>query len=108
MARQVQAAPEAGVQAIRAVGHAAGVRYLDLTPGLLLVAAGLVAARFVALGLDDRDLYILAFGPHKNLALRAQALEAGADRVVANSAFIRLLPTVLATPTADVHDDEDA
>jgi hypothetical protein len=60
MARQVQAAPEAGVAAIRAVGHAAGVRYLDLTPGLLLVAAGLVAARFVALGLDDRDLYILA------------------------------------------------
>ena len=27
---------------------------------LLLVGAGLVAARFVALGLDDRDLYILA------------------------------------------------
>jgi hypothetical protein len=60
MARQVQAAPEAGVPAIRAVGHAAGLRTLDLTPGLLLVAAGLVAARFVALGLDDRDLYILA------------------------------------------------
>jgi PleD family two-component response regulator len=56
----------------------------------------------------SRGLYVLAFGPHKNLALRAQALEAGADRVVANSAFIRLLPTVLATPTADVHDDEDA
>ena len=54
-----------------------------------------------------RGLYVLAFGPHKNLALRAQALEAGADRVVANSAFVRLLPTLLATPTADVPDDED-
>ena len=54
-----------------------------------------------------RGLYVLAFGPHKNLDLRAQALEAGADRVVANSAFTRLLPTLLATPTADVPEDED-
>ncbi len=54
-----------------------------------------------------RGLYVLAFGPHKNLELRAQALEAGADRVVANSAFTRLLPTLLTTPTADVPDDEE-
>jgi hypothetical protein len=40
-----------------------------------------------------------------NLGLRTQALDAGADRVVANSAFIRLLPTILATPTADVPDE---
>jgi hypothetical protein len=52
-------------------------------------------------------LYVLAFGPHKNLELRSRALEAGADRVVANSAFIRLLPTLLATPAAPVPDDED-
>jgi hypothetical protein len=52
-------------------------------------------------------LYVLAFGPHKNLDLRRQALEAGVDRVVANSAFTRLLPTLLSTPTADVPDDED-
>jgi hypothetical protein len=50
-------------------------------------------------------LYVLAFGPHMNLALRQQALEAGVDRVVANSAFVRLLPTILATPTADVPDE---
>jgi PleD family two-component response regulator len=54
-----------------------------------------------------RGLYVLAFGPHKNLELRARALEAGADRVVANSAFTRLLPTILTTPTAPVPDDED-
>jgi hypothetical protein len=52
-----------------------------------------------------RDLYVLAFGPHMNLGLRTQALDAGADRVVANSAFIRLLPAILATPTADVPDE---
>ena len=52
-----------------------------------------------------RGLYVLAFGPHMNLGLRTQALDAGADRVVANSAFIRLLPTILATPTADVPDE---
>jgi hypothetical protein len=60
MARQVASAPRGGLQAIRDLWHGAGVRYLDLTPLLLLVGAGLVAARFIALGLDDRDLYILA------------------------------------------------
>lgn len=52
-----------------------------------------------------RGLYVLAFGPHKNLELRQQALDAGVDRVVANSAFTRLLPTLLATPTAPVPDE---
>jgi hypothetical protein len=60
MARQVPAEGPVDVQTIRALQHGAGFRYLDLTPALLLVAAGLVAARFVALGLDNRDLYILA------------------------------------------------
>ena len=54
-----------------------------------------------------RGLYVLAFGPHKNLDLRTQALEAGVDRVVANSAFTRLLPTLLATPTAPVPEDDE-
>ena len=52
-----------------------------------------------------RDLYVLAFGPHTNLGLRAQALDAGASRVVANSAFMRLLPTLVTTPTAPVPDE---
>ena len=60
MARQVAGEGPVALEAIRALQHGAGLRYLDLTPLLLLVAAGLVAARFVALGLDDRDLYILA------------------------------------------------
>jgi hypothetical protein len=60
MARQVAGEGPVPLEAIRALQHGAGLRYLDLTPVLLLVAAGLVATRFVALGLDDRDLYILA------------------------------------------------
>jgi DNA-binding response OmpR family regulator len=54
---------------------------------------------------DLAAIYVLAFGPHMNLDLRAQALEAGADRVVANSAFVRLLPTLLATPNAPVPNE---
>jgi hypothetical protein len=60
MARQVPGEGPVALEAIRALQHGAGLRYLDLTPVLLLIAAGLVATRFVALGLDDRDLYILA------------------------------------------------
>ncbi len=40
--------------------HPAGRREIDLTPGLLLLGAGVIAARFVALGLNDVDTYILA------------------------------------------------
>ena len=54
-----------------------------------------------------QGLYVLAFGPHKNLELRKTALEAGADRVVANSAFTRLLPALLTTPTAPAPDDDE-
>ena len=50
-------------------------------------------------------VYILAFGPHKDLALRRRALEAGADRVIANSAFVSALPTLLATPASEVADE---
>jgi hypothetical protein len=51
---------ELSAQEIRGLQHGAGIRYVPLTPILLLVGASIVAARFLALGLDDRDLYILA------------------------------------------------
>ena len=60
LARQVAETPDLPPEAFQGLAHGAGERYLDLTPGLLLIGAGLVMARFVALGLDDRDLYILA------------------------------------------------
>jgi DNA-binding response OmpR family regulator len=53
------------------------------------------------------SIYVLAFGPHKNLELRARALEAGADRVLANSAFVRALPALLAAPTAPAPEEDE-
>jgi len=60
MVRQVAGDRPLGLQAIRDLHHGAGVRYLDITPVLLLLGAVIVAARFVALGLNDPDLYIIA------------------------------------------------
>lgn len=40
--------------------HEAGRREIDLTPALLLVGVFVVGVRFVALGMNDIDLYILA------------------------------------------------
>lgn len=45
---------------IRDLHHDAGLKYIDLTPALLIMGAIIVAARFVALGLNDVDTYILA------------------------------------------------
>jgi len=42
------------------IEHPAGRREVDLTPVLLCLGAVIVAARFVALGLNDVDTYILA------------------------------------------------
>lgn len=47
-------------QKIRDLRHDAGVRYFDLSPCLLIVGATIVAARFISLGLNDVDGYILA------------------------------------------------
>jgi hypothetical protein len=60
LVKQVAGTPAVGRQAIRDLHHGAGVRYFDLTPVVLLVGAVILATRFVALGLDDRDLYIIA------------------------------------------------
>jgi hypothetical protein len=60
LVKQVAGTRTVSRQAIRDLHHGAGVRYFDLTPVVLLAGAGLIAARFVALGLEDRDLYIIA------------------------------------------------
>ncbi len=44
----------------RQLHHEAGIQYLDLTPGLLLLGAVAVIMRFLALGLNDIEGYILA------------------------------------------------
>ena len=35
-------------------------RYIDMTPAIFVVAAVAMAIRYISLGLDDQDLYILA------------------------------------------------
>ena len=45
---------------IHQLHHDAGIRYIDLTPGLLIIGACAVVMRFLALGLNDIETYILA------------------------------------------------
>ena len=49
---------------------------------------------------------LYAFGPHTDLELRRRALEHGADRVLANSAFFLQLGRIL-TGDAPERDDEE-
>jgi hypothetical protein len=74
---------------------------LDPPPDLILV--GLTATRLpwaeliqaVRSSPAAREVAVLAFGPHRDLELRGQALEAGATRVLANSALMVALPRLL-------------
>ncbi|HZO72437.1 MAG TPA: hypothetical protein VFB60_09565 [Ktedonobacteraceae bacterium] len=56
-----------------------------------------------------RDLPVLAFGSHMDLEARARALQAGAQKVVANSKFtsdmVGLVTRMLNNPAALVADD---
>lgn len=45
---------------IREMRHEAGVKYFDFTPVLIVAGAGIVATRYVALGMGDRTLYVMA------------------------------------------------
>lgn len=45
---------------IRAMRHAAGVRYVDFTPVLIVALASVVGARYLAIGTGDTELYIFA------------------------------------------------
>lgn len=60
LARQAQRQRLQDPADITALTHDAGIRYVDLTPALLVIGACAVAARFLALGLNDIDTYILA------------------------------------------------
>ncbi|MGH9892214.1 MAG: ATP-binding protein, partial [bacterium] len=45
---------------IREMKHAAGVRYLDFTPVMIVSGAFIVGTRYLAMGLGDKTLYIMA------------------------------------------------
>ncbi len=78
------------------------------TPGVDWAAA-IRAAR-------EHNLPVLAFGSHMDLEARAQALEAGAHKVVANSRFASAMPDLVrrmlddpagVTPTGKRDETED-
>jgi hypothetical protein len=74
---------------------------LEPPPDLILV--GLTATRLpwaeliqaVRGNLVTHNVPVLAFGPHRDLELRARAIDAGASRVLANSALMQALPGLL-------------
>jgi energy-coupling factor transporter ATP-binding protein EcfA2 len=45
---------------IRELRHAAGVRYVDFTPVLIVALASVIGARYLAIGTGDTELYIVA------------------------------------------------
>lgn len=45
---------------IREMRHQAGVRYVDFTPVMIVAGALVVSTRYIAMGLGDRSMYILA------------------------------------------------
>ena len=45
---------------IRELRHAAGVRYLDFTPVMIVALASIVGARYLAIGTGDTELYVFA------------------------------------------------
>lgn len=47
-------------QRIREMKHAAGVRYFDFTPVMIIALASVVGARYLAIGTGDTELYIFA------------------------------------------------
>ena len=47
-------------QQIREMRHAAGVRYLDFTPVMIVGGACIIGARYIAIGIGDTALYVMA------------------------------------------------
>ena len=47
-------------QRIREMRHAAGVRYFDFTPVMIVALASVVGARYLAIGTGDTELYVFA------------------------------------------------
>lgn len=48
------------VESIRELRHQAGERFIDITPIFFIIGALVIAARFIALGVNSTELYILA------------------------------------------------
>jgi DNA-binding NarL/FixJ family response regulator len=98
---RIEAAAPPEVQLSFPRGRAELLGQLDPPPDLILVGMAATRQPWAELiraareHLSSRRVPVVAFGPHKNLALREQALAAGADRVLANSALMTGLPGLL-------------
>jgi hypothetical protein len=69
---------------IRQMRHQAGVRYLDFTPIMIVSGALIVGARYVAIGLGDTALYIMAgLGAALFLSLRMFLFKGSSGRAAA-------------------------
>lgn len=60
MADKIQKETPISKDHIRQLRHEAGAKFIDITPLFFFVGAGAIAVRFIALGLNSTDLYILA------------------------------------------------
>jgi hypothetical protein len=45
---------------IREMKHAAGIRYFDFTPVMIVALAPVIGARYLVIGTGDTDLYVFA------------------------------------------------
>lgn len=85
----------------------------DEKPALVIIntATAGVAWEVAIRKAHDQHIPVLAFGSHMDLEARAKALQAGAQRVVANSKFSSDMPglvqRLLSQPTANPSDDSD-
>jgi hypothetical protein len=74
---------------------------LEPPPDVILVGTTTTKLPWVQLIREARQrpggdaISIVAFGPHMDMELRDGALDAGADRVIANSALMNTLPGLL-------------
>jgi hypothetical protein len=85
----------------------------DEKPALVIIDTATAGVDWEAAIRKARDQHIpvLAFGSHMDLEARARALQAGAQRVVANSKFSSDMPglvqRMLSQPTTTPSDDSD-
>jgi len=60
LASKVQREENLTQESIRELRHSAGEKFIDITPVFFIIGALVIAARFIALGLNSTELYILA------------------------------------------------
>ena len=60
MLEQAAAEPKITWQQVRAFAHEAGARFIDMTPVVILAVAGIITARYIGLGINSTELYVLA------------------------------------------------